>query len=215
MSTEINTRGMVRSKAPGFPAGNDAECLSKSEITATGRALVNGSYGDNECPTIEDIAEVRAQIGVNFATSGFPCRIVLFDRDSWWGGMVPENIVEYVEIEEYELQIVTLKNVFNGNYFVGISPTKYDMFYGDNYFIFSFIDEDGMQIPVTSFTVAEEYSQCISTMEGTDEDIIKNASVIWINNSSDWWGGIKVAIAEVVLENGKKIEIRVCADRQF
>lgn len=60
MSTEINTRGTVRSKVLGFPSGNDAECLSKSEITATGRALVNGSYGDNECPVIEDV--VKAEI---------------------------------------------------------------------------------------------------------------------------------------------------------
>lgn len=60
MSTEINTRGMVRSKISGFPAGSDAECLSKSQITATGEALVNGFYGDNECPVIEDV--VKAEI---------------------------------------------------------------------------------------------------------------------------------------------------------
>lgn len=52
---EINTRGIVRLKVPSFPSGNDAECLSKSEITATGRALVNSTYGDNECPVIDNI----------------------------------------------------------------------------------------------------------------------------------------------------------------
>lgn len=55
MSTEINTRGMVRSKAPGFPAGNDNECLRKAEIINTGKALVNSTYGDNECPVIDNI----------------------------------------------------------------------------------------------------------------------------------------------------------------
>lgn len=60
MSTEINTRGMVRSKVASFPTGNDTECLSKSEITSTGKTLVNGSYGDNECPVIEDV--VKAEI---------------------------------------------------------------------------------------------------------------------------------------------------------
>lgn len=59
MSTEINTRGMVRSKAPGFPAGDDNECLTKSEITITEKALVNGSYGDNECPVIDNVLPVK------------------------------------------------------------------------------------------------------------------------------------------------------------
>lgn len=59
MSTEINTRGMVRSKVASFPAGNETECLTKSEITSTGKALVNGSYGDNECPVIDDIQPAR------------------------------------------------------------------------------------------------------------------------------------------------------------
>lgn len=65
MSTEINTRGMVHSKVPGFPAGNDNECLSKTEITATGRALVNGSYGDNECPGIDFIVSAKQTVVVN------------------------------------------------------------------------------------------------------------------------------------------------------
>ena len=59
MSTEINTRGMVRSKVSSFPAGSDAECLSKLEITGTGKALVNGSYGDNECPVIDDVLPAK------------------------------------------------------------------------------------------------------------------------------------------------------------
>lgn len=54
---EINTRGAVRSKVSGFPAGNDNECLSKTEITATNTAVVNGSYGNTECPMREDITE--------------------------------------------------------------------------------------------------------------------------------------------------------------
>lgn len=66
MSTEINTRGMVRSKAPGFPSGNDAECLSRPEITTTGKALVNGSYGDNECPVIEDVVKKESIINYIF-----------------------------------------------------------------------------------------------------------------------------------------------------
>lgn len=52
---EINTRGMLRAKIAGFPTGNDAECMTKSEILATGLALVNGTYSDNECPMIDDV----------------------------------------------------------------------------------------------------------------------------------------------------------------
>lgn len=52
---EINTRGMVRLKAPGFPAGNDNECLSKSEILVSYFTKVGGNYGANECPLIDDI----------------------------------------------------------------------------------------------------------------------------------------------------------------
>lgn len=75
MSTEINTRGMVRSKAPGFPAGNDNECLTKSDITITEKALVNGSYGNNECPVIEDVVKaeihpLQSEITIKRGTAG-------------------------------------------------------------------------------------------------------------------------------------------------
>lgn len=55
MNTEINTRGAVRAKVSGFPSGNDAECLIKSEIVSTGVAKVNGDYEDYECPVIDDV----------------------------------------------------------------------------------------------------------------------------------------------------------------
>ena len=55
MSTEINTRGLIRAKISGFPTGNDAECMTKAEILSTGMALVNGTYSDNECPMIDDV----------------------------------------------------------------------------------------------------------------------------------------------------------------
>lgn len=57
MSTEINTRGMVRSKVSGFPSENDNECLAKAEILATRKAIVNGNYGDNEYPVIDDVVK--------------------------------------------------------------------------------------------------------------------------------------------------------------
>lgn len=52
---EINTRGMIRAKISSFPSGNDTECLSKTEVLATNTAVINGSYGNTECPAIEDI----------------------------------------------------------------------------------------------------------------------------------------------------------------
>lgn len=52
---EINTRGMLRAKIAGFPTGNDAECMTKAEILATGKANVIGNYSDNECPMINDV----------------------------------------------------------------------------------------------------------------------------------------------------------------
>lgn len=52
---EIATRGMIRAKVSGFSSGNDNECLTKAEILATGGARVTGSYGDNECPVIDDV----------------------------------------------------------------------------------------------------------------------------------------------------------------
>lgn len=55
MSEEINTRAMLRAKLGSFPAGNDEECMSKSEILATGLANVVGNYLDNECPKIDDV----------------------------------------------------------------------------------------------------------------------------------------------------------------
>lgn len=55
MSTEINTRGMIRAKISSFPSGNDNECMTKAEIIGTNLAIVNGSYGDNECPILDDV----------------------------------------------------------------------------------------------------------------------------------------------------------------
>lgn len=58
MSSEIATWGMIRAKVPAFPAptaGRENECLTKAEILATGGARVTGSYGDNECPVIDDV----------------------------------------------------------------------------------------------------------------------------------------------------------------
>lgn len=52
---EIATRGMIRAKVSGFSSGNDNECLTKAEILAAGGARVTGSYGDNECPVIDDV----------------------------------------------------------------------------------------------------------------------------------------------------------------
>lgn len=55
MSTEINTRGMIRAKISPFPSGNDNECMTKAEIIGSNVAIVNGSYGDNECPVLDDV----------------------------------------------------------------------------------------------------------------------------------------------------------------
>lgn len=52
---EINTRGAIRSKISEFPSGSDSECLTKTQIISTGAAIVNGSYGDNECPVIDNV----------------------------------------------------------------------------------------------------------------------------------------------------------------
>lgn len=57
MSTEINTRGAIRSKMPSFPAptsGHENECLTKSEIIV-GAFTVYGNYGQNEYPLLDDV----------------------------------------------------------------------------------------------------------------------------------------------------------------
>ena len=53
--SEVATREMIRAKISSFPSGNDTECLSKAEALATTEALINGSYGDAECPVIDDV----------------------------------------------------------------------------------------------------------------------------------------------------------------
>lgn len=68
MSTEINTRGMVRSKVANFPAGNDNECLSQAEILSSGVAKVNGSYGSYECVMIDDVMNSKP---INFIYSRY------------------------------------------------------------------------------------------------------------------------------------------------
>lgn len=55
MGNEINTRGLLRAKISGFPSGNDAQVLTKSEILATGMAIISGSYADLECPLIDHV----------------------------------------------------------------------------------------------------------------------------------------------------------------
>lgn len=60
MSTEINTRGAVRAKVSGFPSGNDAECLIKSEIlNGSFRTAVLGSYEKTECPMNDDVRYIE------------------------------------------------------------------------------------------------------------------------------------------------------------
>lgn len=55
MSTEINTRGMVRSMFSTFPSGNDAECLTKQTLLSGSSNLMNVSGGDTECVPLEAI----------------------------------------------------------------------------------------------------------------------------------------------------------------
>lgn len=122
MSTEINTRGMVRSKASGFPAGNDNECLTKAEITSTGKALVNGSYGDNECPVIDDVVrtEIRplqSEITIKrggagiINLSGYLQEITLLRLSS---GVNSVDINKVLYVGEYYQAIFSLIT-FNGN----------------------------------------------------------------------------------------------------
>lgn len=55
MSTEINTRGMVRNVFSTFPSGNDAECLTKQTLLSGSGNLMNVSGGDTECVPLADI----------------------------------------------------------------------------------------------------------------------------------------------------------------
>lgn len=62
MSSEIATWGMIRAKMPAFPApaaGQDNECLTKSEILNMEGVEVNGNYDDNECPVIEHVVPTK------------------------------------------------------------------------------------------------------------------------------------------------------------
>lgn len=122
MSTEINTRGMIRSKISSFPVGNDNECLSKSEITTTEKALVHGSYGDNECPVIDDVvrAEIRplqSEITIKrgntgiVSLSGYLQEITLLRLSANNASM---NINKVLKPGEYE-QTLFAKITFNGN----------------------------------------------------------------------------------------------------
>lgn len=71
MSTEINTRGGIRSKISSFPSGNDSECLSKQEIQNAGGSTleISGSYGNAECVVLDDIGVVTWDYALSVSVS--------------------------------------------------------------------------------------------------------------------------------------------------
>lgn len=59
--SKIATWGMIRANLSSFPSptsGRENECLTKSEILNIGGKYfkINGSYGDNECVMLDNIA---------------------------------------------------------------------------------------------------------------------------------------------------------------
>ena len=71
MSTEINTRGGIRSKISSFPSGNDSECLSKQEIQSAGGSTleISGSYGNAECVVLDNIGAVTWEYTLSASVS--------------------------------------------------------------------------------------------------------------------------------------------------
>lgn len=58
MSNEINTVGAIQDKFGGYwVEWPRAQCMTKAEIVGSGVFNVNGSYGDTECPKMDDIAK--------------------------------------------------------------------------------------------------------------------------------------------------------------
>lgn len=117
MSTEINTRGMVRSKVASFPAGNDAECLSKTEILSqSGQdAYIGGSYGNTECARIDDVKQISGIYsgsysitpeGAETSTSATEAHVSISNGvatihfiDIWYGWMFLGNINLKISIQ--------------------------------------------------------------------------------------------------------------------
>lgn len=58
MSNYINTVGAIQDKFGGYWVElSPAQCLTKAEIVGSGVFNVNGSYGDTECPRMDDVAK--------------------------------------------------------------------------------------------------------------------------------------------------------------
>lgn len=58
MANEINTVGAIQDKFGGYwVEWPRSQCLTKAEILASNVFIVNGSYGDTECPRMDDIAK--------------------------------------------------------------------------------------------------------------------------------------------------------------
>lgn len=104
MSTEINTRRVVRSMMSTFPSGNDAECLTKQVLLSDSSNLMNVSGGDAECAPMDAIG-----------FKSYPC-ISRTDKAPLSNGLLldaPRGKDTYVYLAGYVNEITIVKYSFS------------------------------------------------------------------------------------------------------